>query len=287
MLHISKYHGCGNDFIITEESQLDGRDLSSLIPAVCDRNSGIGADGFIVVRRSPLEMIFYNRDGSRAPMCGNGLRCFARFCYDERIVCWSSYTVETLAGPMEVKILETSPFTVELSMGRPDYRPQALGLQLPAAPSDGISAPAPCPEGPLWGHSLELDGEPLLLYSFFMATDHTVHFCRDPEDPALLRKAERLSSHPFFPRQINVDLVRVIDENTIALRTWERGAGPTLACGTGACAAALAAFKTHHCNNDVTVLLPKGRLQIIIGQDEEVFLRGPAERIMKGVYYDY
>lgn len=99
MLPASKYHGCGNDFIILREEDAAGYDLKTLIPAVCDRHTGLGADGFILVRTCPLTMIFYNCDGSRAPMCGNGIRCFAKFCLDEGLVDGECLAVETLAGP--------------------------------------------------------------------------------------------------------------------------------------------------------------------------------------------
>lgn len=115
MIRFTKYHGCGNNFIIVRESDVDGMDYSQLALDMCNVNTGIGADGFIVVREDPaLEMVFYNMDGSRAPMCGNGIRCFAAYCYDNDICKKEEYPVETLAGTMVVKIISTDPFMVRI-----------------------------------------------------------------------------------------------------------------------------------------------------------------------------
>ena len=129
MLAFSKYHGCGNDFIIMKEEAVKGIPYAELAVDVCHRTLGIGADGLIVVKESPLEMIFYNSDGSRAPMCGNGIRCFAKFCSDEGIKNETAYDVITLAGSMGVKIVSEDPFLVEINMGKPDFSPQKLGIE--------------------------------------------------------------------------------------------------------------------------------------------------------------
>lgn len=120
MIRFAKYHGCGNSFVIVREKDVRACDLCVLAEKMCSEHTGIGADGFMAVKTEPgLEMIFYNRDGSRAPMCGNGIRCFAKFCYDERICTDRQFPVETLAGRMIVEIAEESPFTVQINMGRP------------------------------------------------------------------------------------------------------------------------------------------------------------------------
>lgn len=127
-ISVSKYHGCGNDFIIAREADAEGVDRAALVRAACDRHLGIGADGMILVREQPLEMLYYNQDGSRAPMCGNGIRCFAAFCYDEGICTDTLFPVQTLAGEKQVKRIGTAPFLAEIGMGKPEFAPQKLDL---------------------------------------------------------------------------------------------------------------------------------------------------------------
>ncbi len=268
-LNLTKYHGCGNDFLILPESAAQGLDLTKLITAACDRHSGIGADGFILVRKQPLTMLFYNADGSAAPMCGNGIRCFARYCLDEGVADAVSFDVQTGAGVKTVEVVRREPFLARIAMGKPDYRPASVGVDA---------------EAQLWNYPLDVDGETVTLTSFFMSTVHTVWFVDDAMDDRLLPLAEAIHRHPFFREKTNVNMVEVVDRSTLRMRTWERGAGLTLACGTGACASALAAYKKGLCEQAVTVRLPKGELRIEIMPDESVFMTGPAHRILKGDY---
>lgn len=268
-LNLTKYHGCGNDFLILPESAAEGLELEPLIVAACDRHTGIGADGFILVRENPLTMLFYNADGSAAPMCGNGIRCFARYCLDEGVTDAAKFPVQTGAGEKTVEIVRRKPFLARIAMGKPDYRPASVGVDA---------------DGPLWDYALGVDGKTVTLTSFFLSTVHTVWFVDDAMDDCLLPLAEAIHRHPFFKEKTNVNLVEVVDRGTIRMRTWERGAGLTLACGTGACSAALAAYKKGLCGPNVTVRLPKGELHIEIQPDESVMMTGPAQRIMKGEY---
>ncbi len=271
-LPITKYHGCGNDFLIVHAADVAGLELEPLIVSACDRHTGIGADGFIVVVPDPLEMQFYNADGSSAPMCGNGIRCFAKFCLDEGIVDEDSFAVQTGAGVKTVRIVSRAPFQAQIGMGTPDYSPAAI---------HGLSP------HPMWEYELQALGRTVTLYSFFMSTVHTVWFVDDAMDDSLLPVAEDIHRNPVFQEKTNVNLVQVVDRHTIRMRTWERGVGPTLACGTGACASALTALKKGDCQSEVDVLLPKGQLHISIDPDEQVRMTGPACRTMKGVYcYD-
>ncbi|MDD3193956.1 MAG: diaminopimelate epimerase [Oscillospiraceae bacterium] len=269
MLSLSKYHGCGNDFMILREKDAAGYDLNALIPAVCDRHTGIGADGLILVRETPLTMLFYNCDGSRAPMCGNGIRCFAKFCLDEGIVDTDCFDVETLAGIKTVTVKSREPFMARVAMGRADFSPESVGVKA---------------QGPALDFPVPVEGRQILVDSFFMSTVHTVLFVDDPEAPETQRIAGIICESPLYREKTNVNLVRVLDRKQILMRTWERGVGMTLACGTGACAAALDAYRKGYCENEVEILLPKGRLTIQINEDGDVWMSGPAERIIKGEY---
>lgn len=266
-LPVTKYHGCGNDFLIVHAHDADGLDLAPLIVSACDRRTGIGADGLIVVEPEPLKMRYYNADASPAPMCGNGIRCFARFCLDEGLASEDCFSVRTGAGLKTVRIISRDPFLAQIAMGKPDYDPAAIHT-----------------EGPVWDDPLEVMGRSVRLYSFFMSTVHTVWFVDDAMDDELLPIAEAIHRHPMFGEKTNVNMVQVTGRDTLRMRTWERGAGLTLACGTGACAAALTAWKLGLCGAETTVLLPKGELHISIDADEQVRMTGPAVKTMKGVY---
>lgn len=269
MLRAAKYHGCGNDFIILREEDTAGSALDRLIPAMCDRYTGIGADGLILVRTQPLTMLFYNCDGSRAPMCGNGIRCFAKFCLDEGIVAEDQFAVQTLAGVKTVTVKSREPFFAQVAMGRADFSPQAVGVEC---------------SGPVLNFPVQALGKTIRVDSFFLSTVHTVWFVDDPEDRETQRLAGAICENPIYREKTNVNMVQVLDRKTIRMRTWERGVGMTLACGTGACAAVLDAYRLGKCENETEVILPKGRLTIRIDEDGSVWMSGPAERIIKGVY---
>lgn len=268
---VSKYHGCGNDFIILRDEQVDHKKQVDFVVRVCDRHTGLGADGCIFVKQHPLEMIFYNCDGSRAPMCGNGLRCFANYCFDEGICTQHSFDVQTLAGCKRVEVLQTKPFYAMVSMGKAIYDLDAIHVR--SIKSAMINYP------------LEIDGSTYFLYSFFMSTIHTVLFVDDAFAKHNEDLGERICHHSLFEEKTNVNFVEIIDKNTIRLQTYERGVGMTLACGTGACAAALMAYKEKQCNHSIQVLLRCGTLTITVNETDEVYMSGPATQVAKGEFY--
>lgn len=258
----SKYHGCGNDFVLVREADVIGPDASALAVAMCDRHCGVGADGLIVVRTDPLEMIYYNQDGSRAPMCGNGIRCFSLFCKDDGIVETDRFDVVTLAGTKTVDALPNGRFRVD--MQKPQFEIALCGI-----------------EAPIW--DVEVLG--LRLYTLFMSTIHTVVFVEDAfMDIESIGRA--LCEHPLFHAQTNVNFVQIVDDKTIKVQTYERGCGVTLACGTGVCASAYVAHREKGCAPSLHVLMKKGALDIQILADDTIVMQGPAKKIAKGEYYD-
>lgn len=267
---VTKYHGCGNDFVLMHESDVKHIDPSALAVEICNRNTGIGADGMILAKQNPLTMLFYNADGSMAPMCGNGIRCFARFCKEEGLASGEQFAVLTGDGVKKVEVTQEFPFQCRIFMGQPKDDPKALGMS---------------GKETLWDHELTVQGRKVTLCSLFLATVHTVWFVEDAFDDALLPLAREIHQHPFFPLKTNVNLVQVIDQNTIRMRTWERGVGLTLACGTGACASVLTAYQKGLCAQNVTVELAKGKLEVEICDDESVYMTGPAQRVFKGGYF--
>lgn len=268
-MRISKYHGCGNDFILALYKDVLHMDIEDFVINVCDRHTGIGADGCILVKTSPLEMIFYNCDGSRAPMCGNGIRCFAKYCIDEGIVDTDFFHVDTLAGRKQIQCIAKDPFFAKVAMGKPDYHPYRIHV-------NSIE--------PIFRYPLFIQGTTYYIYSLFMSTIHTVLFVDDIFANEYEELGNVICHHPMFKEKTNVNFVQIVDRKTLRIQTYERGVGMTLACGTGACASALTAYKENHCDDDVHVILAKGTLRIEIDKQENVYMSGPAVRTLKGEY---
>lgn len=268
MIAFAKYHGCGNNFILVREADVRGLDYSNLAVSMCSVATGIGADGLIVVREEPeLEMVFYNMDGSRAPMCGNGIRCFAAYCRDQRIRRQTEYPVKTLAGQMMVQVLQKKPFMAEISMGKPSFRSRDFGVL------DGSET--------FLNQRLETTEGPFTVSSCFMGTVHTVVWVDEfPSETA----ARQLSNHPVFSEKTNVNFVKRIDSATLEIKTYERGVGFTYACGTGACASQVFGIREGKTDDEVTVRLPYGKLIITQLADGEIKMAGPAVRVAEGTY---
>ena len=281
MLKFSKYHGCGNNFVMVREQELlkylsigaspETKEYPAFAQKVCDINTGIGADGLIIVREEPaLEMVFYNMDGSRAPMCGNGIRCFARFCLEEGICEEASYAVKTLAGDMVVEVTSREPFMARIDMGTPIFDPAAIAVD--SERSDFL------------GQQLEIsDGSRWTVNSLFMGTVHTVVFVDDYDSFDIEYVGRELCEHPTYTEKTNVNFVRVIDENTVEMKTYERGVGMTLACGTGACATAVVCALQGLCKSSIEVILQLGSLNIELKDDGHVFMEGPSVKIAEGI----
>lgn len=270
MINITKYHGCGNDFIITTWEEVQQLDIEDFVRKVCDRHCGIGADGCILVKQHPLEMVFYNTDGSRAPMCGNGIRCFAKYCYDEGIAIEESYDVETLAGTKHVTRVSLQPFQVRIDMGTWIDDPTYIHV-------DDVTKP-------IMKYPLRVGDVTIPVSSFFMSTVHTVTFVEDAFGVDYTKIGQAICQHPLYKEQTNVNFVEIVDAHTLKMVTYERGVGMTLACGTGACAAARIAHEQQGCAANLTVILKRGELHIDIDEQQHVHMFGPAERIMKGEY---
>lgn len=260
-----KMHGCGNDFVVIEQPAKT--DLSKLAIALCSRKTGIGADGLIIVRKNPLEMVFYNQDGTKASMCGNGIRCFARYAYEKGYVKKGRFDVLTAAGNMRLEITSTDPFGVLVEMGKPNFHNQMIHV------SDMISS---------FGRLLTIGKYHLTIYSFFMGTIHTVLFV-DSLEAEVLNLASDICHNALFKAQTNVNFVHLLDEKNLEIKTYERGVGWTLACGTGACASVVCAKRLGLVKSQVQVHLPLGTLTVHVDKKENVFLEGSASISFTGL----
>lgn len=284
MYNISKYHGCGNNFVIMQEAELaeqlgvprgeeSAGAYAKFAARVCDESVGIGADGFIIVRTEPvLEMVFFNRDGSRAPMCGNGIRCFAHYCRDHKIRTGDAYPVKTLAGDMVVEVKSTDPFRAQIDMGCPIFEPAAVCVESDAPDLLELEL------------SLK-DGNTLTVSSLFMGTIHTVLFVDEMNPDRIEALGEEICNHPTFAEKTNVNFVKVLDDHTLQMITYERGVGMTQACGTGACASVVTAARKGLCSKTAEVILPLGSLKIEIKDDGHVMMEGPSVHVLEGKLY--
>lgn len=261
-----KYHGCGNDFLILEEQ--NGIDYRELAIKICDRHLGIGADGILLAKYNPLSMRIINSDGSEAAMCGNGIRCFLRFCIEQKHFIQKNYEVMTKAGMMYAKDIIMHPFHVTIDMGIPDFQVERSNLASNVQVIDY----------PFYMHF-----HIYMITTMFLGTIHTVIFVSDVHDETWVSVGFKMHQHPFFRSQTNVNFVEVVDSKTIKVRTYEKGVGMTLACGSGACASAYCAFQQGFCDATLKVELPKGILNMSI-VDDHVLMSGGAQYIGKGMY---
>ncbi len=276
MLRFEKYEGTGNDFIIFEMSELEGLQYSLLAQKVCDRRFGIGADGMIVVSPSTvasIQMIFYNADGSLATMCGNGIRCFAKYVYDHQLVDTKVFTVETLAGIFNVEIIENEEATSQVcvNMGRPNY----FDSSVPTLESGE----------PFINQVIEIDQVPYTVSSLFMGTIHTVLFVEEIDEFEVVRLGSAIENHPLYPMKTNVNFCKIIDSNHLDVVTWEKGVGMTLACGTGSVACAFLSQKLYNCEKKIVVQVKGGELVMELVGDE-MYMTGPTTFICEGEYLD-
>lgn len=269
-LIFTKMHGLGNDFILIDN--WDGRveNPAALARALCRRRLSAGADGLILAEPSngaDAKMYFFNADGSEAEMCGNGIRCFARFLHDQGLVRAEHMRIETLAGIMQPELVlrQGEVVGVNVDMGLPEFAPESV-------PTRGTG----------WGDALEAEGERLLVYSLRMGVPHAVILVENAEDSRWMRVGAQIEGDTaLFPERVNVNFVQMAGEDTAVIRTYERGAGPTLACGTGSCAAAAVLNRLGLAGQCVRICHAPGDLLIRL-TPSAIFMQGPAEYVYRG-----
>ena len=269
-----KYHGIGNDFIIIDAlKEKIPENISELSRKLCHRNFGIGADGLIIVHSSDsvdIRMQIINSDGSEAEMCGNGIRCFAKYVYENKYVKGQKFTVETLAGTMipEIILKNGEVSAVIVDMGEPSFKRKDVPML--GEKEEAIDEP------------LEVLDKTIRVTSVLMGVPHCVVFVDDLDAVDLSKYGPALEKNPVYPQKTNVHFVKVINENELKMRIWERGAGITLACGTGACGSLVAAVRNNKTNRNARVELPGGVLNIEWASNNHVYMTGPAEFAFSG-----
>lgn len=246
-MKIEKYHGIGNDFLITQDETLI--DNHNLIKSLCNRYTGLGADGLIIVKTNPLEMVFYNQDGTRGEMCGNGIRCFSLYCYNHKLIDSEKFIVSTLDGEKIIKIESTNPFITSVKMGTFTNKCDI--------------------------YNIEYNNATYKVYFINFGVPHAVIYTNDLIDDAL---GSYISNHKYFKNKTNVNFVQVLNKNQIKLKTYERGVGFTKACGTGSCASFIICKQLNLVDNNVLVMQELGNLEIT-NQQNDIIMKGPAVKI--------
>ena len=277
-----KMHGLGNDFVVmddlAEELDLD----PDAVQWFCDRNFGIGGDGLILIRPATardadFSMLYYNADGTTAEMCGNGIRCFAKYVVDHGLVPddVDDIRVETLGGIKPISITrddDGSLYLATVDMGEPRLLPAEIPTSLSCeAPGDPVVACA-----------LDTEMGSFDVTCVSMGNPHCVLWVDDVENAPVGELGPIIENHPMFPNKTNVEFAQLVGENVIRLRVWERGVGETLACGTGACATAVAGSLTMRTERASLIELPGGELEVSWGEDGHVYMTGPAEEVFSG-----
>ncbi len=270
-----KVHGLGNDFVLFDGRDAEGVDWNALTKKVCDRHTGVGADGTLILLRSAIadvRMRIINADGSEAEMCGNGIRAFARYCFENGVVRGTQFSVETGAGVMKPRII--------LKNGRVDGVRVDMGEPLLEAADVPVKV-----DGRAIDLLLSVQDRSFSFSAVRVGVPHTIVFV-DPLNEDDVPKYGPLIEHdPLFPERTNVDFVEVLKEDRIKMRTWERGCGCTLACGTGACSAAVACALSGKTGRTVAVEIELGTLLIEWSEaDNHVYMTGPAEIVFSGVW---
>ncbi len=277
-VNFTKMHGLGNDFVVIDAVTQAFEASPERCRAIADRRFGVGCDQLLLVERArdPDTEFYYrifNADGSEVEQCGNGARCFARFVRDHGLTRNDEIDVGTASGPIRLYLEEDGD--VRVNMGRPAFDPQ----RLPFLVDEGIDVGASASRR----YALELQGERVEFGAISMGNPHIVIQVDDVERAPVERLGPLLESHERFPRRVNVGFMEVVDAARIRLRVYERGAGETLACGTGACAAAVVGRTRGVLNDAVRVALPGGELKIQwAGEGEPVWMSGPATTVFEG-----
>ena len=275
MLQFTKMHGLGNDYVYMDAINQKIENRSELAKFVSDRHFGIGSDGLILIcpsEKADFRMQMFNQDGSEAEMCGNGIRCVGKFVYDKGLTKKETITVETLAG-IKTLVMTAKNGKIEtarVDMGEPILEPEKI--------------PVISNENPVKNLKLEVENKDFTFTCVSMGNPHAVTFIKEDVNKFdICKYGAKLEVNKAFPKKANIEFINVIDDKTLNMRVWERGAGETLACGTGACAVTVSAILNGYTKRAVTVHLLGGDLKIEWNKnDNHVYMIGPATTVFEG-----
>jgi diaminopimelate epimerase len=274
-MRFTKMHGAGNDYVYVDcFAQPAPADIPATAIAISDRHTGVGGDGLVLIGPSELadaRMRMFNADGSESEMCGNAIRCVAKYVFDHGLVKKPDLKIETGRGIL----------SMQLATGR-DGKVRQVTVGMGAPILDGPSIPTTLPGNPPLNEPLDVAGNRIHVTCVSMGNPHCVTFVDELNDDWVLRVGPQIERHPAFPRRVNAEFIQVVSRDEFIMRVWERGSGETLACGTGACAAAVAGVLTDRTNRTVTAHLRGGDLKLEWSESGEVFMTGPAVEVFSG-----
>ena len=276
ILSFTKMHGIGNDYIYIDcfKENFTVEDAKKFSPILSDRHFSIGADGIILIMpsdKADVKMRMFNYDGSESEMCGNGIRCVAKYTYDKNISKNNPLKIETLRGILEAKLFikDEEVDTVEINMDSPIL--------------EGLKIPTTINKNPIIDEAIKINGKEYLFTAVSMGNPHAVIFVKDLENIDISTIGKLMENNSIFPNRTNVEFVQINDKNNIKMRVWERGAGETLACGTGACGTVVSAILNGYTSRKVTVQLLGGNLEIEWNEENNhVYMTGPATTVFEG-----
>lgn len=276
-LKFDKYVAAGNDFVIFDGRKDLGLNYNDLAFKVCNRHFGIGSDGIMVCENSDvadIKMMYFNSDGSQGEMCGNGIRSFAKYIYDNGIVKKKAISIETLAGIKYIE-LETDEFDkaskIKVNMGKPVF--------------EGAKIPVNIHKESVLEETIRIDNKDYIFSAVLVGVPHVVIFIENIEDVDVNGLGKKIENHELFPNKTNVNFVEILGRNKINIYTWERGAGRTLGCGTGSCASVVIGNVLSRLDNKVLVNTEGGNLEVHLIDDYEIIMIGEAFHIASGEYF--
>lgn len=277
-MKFTKMHGCGNDYVYVDgaKEQIPAKDKPELVRKLSDRHFGIGGDGVIFINPSDeadFEMEMYNMDGSRSEMCGNGIRCVAKFVYDKGLT--DKEHISIISGGkvkyIDLNIENEKVLTVKVNMGEPILK----AADIPVVTDN--------PEGSVIAENIEVAGNTYKMTCVSMGNPHAVVFMEDVANLEIEKIGPLFENHQRFPRRTNTEFVKVIDRNNVEMRVWERGTGETLACGTGTCATVVACVLNNLTEDEVNVKVLGGLIKVKWDREANlVYMTGPAATVFEG-----
>lgn len=274
-MRFTKMHGIGNDYVYVNCLKEKVEDPGAVAKFVSDRHFGIGSDGLILIKdseKADFEMDMYNSDGSQGAMCGNGIRCVAKYVYDYGLTDKTQISIDTKSGIkyLDLTVEDGKVTLVKVNMGAPDIK--AANIPVVSEKETVVNEP------------VEVDGVQYYMTGVSMGNPHAVVYIEDVKGLDIEKVGPGFETHPVFPDRVNTEFCKVLDNHTVEMRVWERGAGETLACGTGACAVAVASVLNGYVGDgEVTVKLLGGDLKIFWDRKENlVYMTGPATTVFDG-----
>lgn len=274
-MEFTKMHGLGNDFIVVAGERALPDNAAELAVRLCNRFFGIGADGLVYILptdNADFKMRIINSDGSEAEQCGNAIRCVAKYVFDNGLTDKTELTIETIGAgvqPVQITTEGGKAALVTVDMGQPIL--------------NGLDVPTTIDANPVLGHGIEVDGREFKFTAVSMGNPHCVIYVDDAANFDLATWGPKLEKHPMFPRKINVEFATVNSRDQVDMRVWERGAGPTLACGTGACATLVSSVLNGLTDRKATISLAGGDLSIVWNEENNrIYMTGPAAAVYTG-----